>query len=814
MAQGIGNLLVTLGLDTRSMDKALGRAMGRFRSFGRNMKRAGQTMMGSVTGPLLNIGKEAFNVTKEFELSMAKVRAVSGATGDEFKRLEANAKELGRTTIFTASEVAGLQTEFAKLGFTATEIEGVTAATLNLAQATDSDLAQAAEVAGATLRGFGLDVSQTEHVTDVMAKAFSSSALDMESFQDAMKYVAPVAKAAGVSIEETTAMLGQMANSGIKGSQAGTSLRMIFQQLATGGGDVGEKMAALAEQGLTLDAAFDEVGRRAQTALLVLGDGKSGVDEMTESFRNADGAAADMAAIMDDTAFGAIKRMESAIEGAQIAMGTALAPTMEKISIIVGNVANVFTNMDSGMRSTVLTVTGIAAAVGPLLLILPQIGAAFSMIAGAISGPVLLAIAGVVAAIALIRTNWDSIVAYFTTGDGASFLESFKTMFITAVDVVVATWDFLVVVLTQLWEWFGGVITERLTYIFDFIVDVFTGAFDVLTNIFGIFTSAFQGDWDSMWQYLVNALVGAVQLILRGVDFMIGQMLQMIDFGLNAIGVESDFLGGWELIMEGAQNALEGLKYEMGETESAGASLFENLKRGFGSLTMGGSATKPEINNDVSGDGGMTQIAEDVGKVLQPMRPLSEILELPPQSKFQAFFNGFRDELTNTTTFIDQMAQSAQMMGESIGSAFVMMATGAEGGKQAMRDALSTTIDTAFRAATAHIIEAATATGKNFGPGAMIAIPALIGSGMALIRGLFKGLTGFADGGIVSGPVMGLVGEYAGARTNPEVIAPLNKLQSMLGGGQNVIVTGRISGNDIMISNERSRFDRGRIRGF
>ena len=228
MAKGIGSLLVHLGLDTRSMDKALGRAMGRFRSLGRNMKRLGRTMSRSITGPLMNVGKSAFSVASDFGLSMAKVQAVSGATAEEFARLEANAKELGRTTIFTAKDVAGLQLEFAKLGFTASEIEGVTAATLALAQATDSDLAQAAEVAGATLRGFGLDVNQTVHVTDVMAAAFSSSALDMESFQDSMKYVAPVAKAAGVSIEETTAMLAQMANAGIKGSQAGTSLRMIF----------------------------------------------------------------------------------------------------------------------------------------------------------------------------------------------------------------------------------------------------------------------------------------------------------------------------------------------------------------------------------------------------------------------------------------------------------------------------------------------------------------------------------------------------------------------------------------------------------
>jgi len=814
MAKGIGGLLVTLGLDTRSMDKAIGRAMGKFRAFGRNMKRMGRQMMSSVSAPLKNIATDAFNVASEFGLAMAKVQAVSGATADEFARLEANAKELGRTTIFTASDVAGLQLEFAKLGFTATEIEGVTAATLALAQATDSDLAQAAEVAGATLRGFGLDVSQTTHVTDVMATAFSSSALDMESFQDAMKYVAPVAAAAGVSIEETTAMLGQMANAGIKGSQAGTSLRMIFQQMATGGGDVGQRMAELAASGLTLDAAFDEVGRRAQTALLVLGENKSGVDQLTESFRNADGAAAGMAAIMDNTSAGTMKRMQSAIEGAQIALGTALAPTMEKLANFVGRVAEAFTAMSPGMRRTMMIAGGIAAAIGPLLVFLPQIAAGFSLIAGVVTGPVLAAVAGVAAAVFLIRENWDSIVAYFTTGDGAAFLESLKNMFIAAVDTIVAVWDFLVSALTLYWNWFGDIITAKITAVMDFVVDVLAGAFDIIQNALGIFIGLFTRDWDKMWQSLVNVLVGAAQLILRGVDFLIGELLRMIDFGLNAIGVESNLLGGWESMMTGAAEFLAGLRYEFEETETTGSSFFKSMSKGFGFFGGGGGAAKPTADRNTPA-AATADVAPIDTRQLVVGPSLMDTLQLPEQTKFRQWFNAFNDELVNSNEFFEQMANSAQMMGEQFGDAFAQIIMGAEGGREAMKQALSNIVDTAFKAATAHAIQAATATGANAGPAAAFVIPTLIASGMALVRGVFKGLTGFANGGIVSGPVAGLVGEYAGARANPEVIAPLNKLRSLIGDtGTNVVVTGRISGNDILISNERAMFDRNRVRGF
>jgi hypothetical protein len=120
---------------------------------GRKMQQTGKNLSMKLTAPIAALGAMSFNVFRDFELEMAKVKAVSGATSDEFKALSDNAKELGRSTIFSAREVAGLQLEFAKLGFTAKQITGVTEATLNLAQASGTDLARAAEVAGSTLRG-------------------------------------------------------------------------------------------------------------------------------------------------------------------------------------------------------------------------------------------------------------------------------------------------------------------------------------------------------------------------------------------------------------------------------------------------------------------------------------------------------------------------------------------------------------------------------------------------------------------------------------------------------------------------------------
>lgn len=808
------DLLIGVGLSTRGLNRDLGRMRKGFqRSFG-EIKRAGRQMTMAITGPLVALGSAATKTFVGFEHSMAKVKAVSGATSEEFKRLEANAKRLGRTTVFTASEVAGLQLEFSKLGFTAKEIEGVTEGTLALAQATGSDLRQAAEVAGATLRGFGLDVSQTGRVTDVMAKSFSTSALDMNSFQDAMKYVAPVAKAAGVSIEETTAMLAQMANAGIKGSQAGTSLRMIFQKMASGGGDVSERLAELAAKGLNLDAAFDEVGRRAQTALLVLGENKGKVDELTNTYKNAGGSAKEMAGIMDATTFGAFARMKSAIEGVFIAIGQILAPTLERLSVIVGNAMAMFQSLSPETQRFAVIAATIAAAIGPLLYLLPTIMSAFGMVAGVLTGPVLLAIAGVVAAVILIRRHWDDIVDYMTNGPGAAVWANIQTAIGLFVDGAVKLWESFTNLLAYIWGRWGDNVGNLLGRIWTQIGETLSRGFSFFTNLMGVFTSAFSGDWSTMWQRLKNVLIDAVALILNGVAYMVEEMLRLVDWGLSYLGSESDMAGAFAETIDNAVAYLDGLKTEFEDTGEAAQTFFETMSFGFGSLFASGGGGLSETTTEAKPEGDAPeQLAARGGfDAVQELQGTKVKLDPPDPTKWATWSNGMRDMLANLTTFFDELENAALGMGQSLGNAFAAAASGAEDSKEQLKSALGGILDATFAAATAHIIQANAAASTATGPLAPIVAPLLIGAGMAMIRGMFQQIVGFADGGIVSGPTLGLVGEYAGARTNPEVIAPLNKLQGMMGGGT-TNVTGTIRGRDIVLSNERGGYSRRRALG-
>jgi len=180
---------------------------------------------------LRNMTIAMINLGREYEDTMAGVRAISGATEEEFKQLSDESRRLGETTRYTATEVATLEQNYARLGFSTQEIMNAASATVSLAAATGEDLANSAEIAGFTIRGFQLDASETGRVVDVMAKSFTSSALNLERFKESMKLVAPIAKTVGFSIEKTTTLLAKLADTGIYGSRAGTALRNVLSQI-------------------------------------------------------------------------------------------------------------------------------------------------------------------------------------------------------------------------------------------------------------------------------------------------------------------------------------------------------------------------------------------------------------------------------------------------------------------------------------------------------------------------------------------------------------------------------------------------------
>ena len=749
--------------------KGLNKAERSMDKFGRNMQRTGKNLSMKLTAPLAALGAMSFNVFRDFELEMAKVKAVSGATADEFKALSDNAKELGRSTIFSAREVAGLQLEFAKLGFTAKQITGVTEATLNLAQASGSDLARSAEVAGATLRGFGLDVSETGRVTDVMAKSFSTSSMDMESFAEGMKMVAPIAKSAGMSLEETTAMMSLLANAGVKGSMAGTQLRRIISELATTGKPTTEAIRDLAESGLTLVDAKDEVGRAAQGALTILAGSVDQINPMTEALKNSAGAAEEMADIMDMTAAGASKALGSAVEGLAIEFGglisVALTPVIKKLT----QFATFVNELPKGMKIFVAVVAALAAGIGPLIFVAGSLvrvmtalraatilqtiatGALGVAVQIATSPITLIAIAifALGAAFIYVRENSEAFAAGLRNAfrDLANFVLPLINTIINAVNKVASALgrDSVLIepfekfqreeqpILKSFREVFGGV-ARSIGLIKDKSEETTESLGTLAEGIDGVTESANNG---------TRALTEYEKMVKR----------------VNAI---SDKRAQFNVNLDVTDTEFEPLPYDEEETDEKFLKLETNYARiKVAAMEMADKVTQAVNRMAVDTIVGMADIAGAMAVGEASFADMGKFI------------------IGQFATILSQLGQ----MFIEYGIALM--------GFQAASISMNPALAIAAGAALVAVAGGIKAHMSKMGEGG---IPAL------------------AEGGIVTGPTLALIGEGR----ESEAVIPLSKLNTMMqgGGGQNVVVTGRISGADILLSNERASRNRTRQRGF
>ena len=295
-----------------------------------------RAIIGGITGVIKSFS--------DFESRMAAVKAISGATDEEFQKLTKSAIKLGSTTVFTATQVAALQEEFARLGFSTKEILAAQAATLDLAAATGEDLSKAAAIAGSSLRAFGLDAEQIQRVVNVMGAAFTNSALNLERFTQSMKFVAPVGKAAGFTIEETTSLLMNLADAGLHGSIAGNGLKNIFIKLGDANSklrkEIGHSVQGLPqmidvlrgmkEESFNLTDAVELLDKRSAPAFLSLLENIDGLEANLGILNGAEGIISQMAAIRLDTLEGDFTLLKSATEGLGIAVGESFNLSMRQ----------------------------------------------------------------------------------------------------------------------------------------------------------------------------------------------------------------------------------------------------------------------------------------------------------------------------------------------------------------------------------------------------------------------------------------------------------------------------------------------------
>ena len=317
------NLLTQITkLDTKlkQVDNSVGRNQRSVGKYSNALKGLGRQLLGAagITAgftALFRVVGNSVKIFKDFDKSASRLGSILGKTKDEITALTEQAKELGSTTAFTASEVISLQTELAKLGFTTEQIEKSTRGILDLAAATGSDLASAAELAGSTLRIFNLDASEMGRVTDVLAKSTTISSLSMEKLATILPTLGKTAQIAGVSLERTAALAGTLTDRGLEASTAGTSLRNIFLKLAKDGITWDDAMKKVNGSTDKLKTAVEVFGVKASTAGIIISETADSTDQLTTSLENAEGAANSMAEAMLDNLAGDITKANSAWEG-------------------------------------------------------------------------------------------------------------------------------------------------------------------------------------------------------------------------------------------------------------------------------------------------------------------------------------------------------------------------------------------------------------------------------------------------------------------------------------------------------------------
>ena len=376
-----GKVVIETDLDSSGIEKGLSK-LGSITAKG--MKAATVAITGTAAA-LGGVAAAAIKVGSDFESQMSRVKAISGATGEEFEQLKAQAMQLGADTSFSASQAAEGMENLAAAGFTTSEIMNAMPGLLNLAAASGEDLASSSDIAASTLRGFGLAAYDAAHVADVLAANANRTNSSVADTGEAMKYIAPLARAAGLSLEETAAAIGIMANAGVNGSQAGTSLRGALSRLSKPTKDMSEamdelgisfydsngKMKSLTEQVGMLRQATEGMtdeqknnylvtlyGQEALSGMLALiNEGEGSLGELTNAYKNCDGAAQKAAETMQDNLSGALEQLGGSAQTLGLAFYNSVADNLKNAAKTatesINNITDSFNN--GGLNEAIQT---------------------------------------------------------------------------------------------------------------------------------------------------------------------------------------------------------------------------------------------------------------------------------------------------------------------------------------------------------------------------------------------------------------------------------------------------------------------------
>lgn len=403
----LGSIVAHLRLEMSDFNSNLNRAVSQvqqtqnsfsgLKATGESLSTVGAALTAGVTAPVVALGASVVKTQMTFEHSMSKVKALSGATGSDLKLLEDTAKQMGASTVYSASEAADALGYMALAGWDAQQSAAGLPGVLNLAAASGMDLAQASDLVTDYLTAFGLEADQAGRMADVLSYAQANSNTTTEMLGEAFKNCAVNAHNAGMSLEETTAILSKFADAGLKGSEGGTALNAIIrdmtQKMKNGAIQIGNTKVQVQDANgnfremtdiiADVDNATKGMGDAQRTAALMTtftadsikgmgilcNTGADDIDKFTNALEKSDGTAKKMSDMMNSDLTGALKQLSSAWEAVQLDIGNTTGP----LSLIVGMLTKLlqaFLKLPGPIKQAIVTIALLAAAVGPVLLII------------------------------------------------------------------------------------------------------------------------------------------------------------------------------------------------------------------------------------------------------------------------------------------------------------------------------------------------------------------------------------------------------------------------------------------------------------
>lgn len=572
---------------------------GTFERVGKTMQSVGKSLTKGVTLPLLAVGAYATKTGAEFESAMSKVSALSGATGKDLSTLEKAAREMGRTTRYGSTEAANALSYMSLAGWDTQQMVKGLKPVLNLASAGQMDLAQASDIVTDMMSMFGLEAEQAGRATDVFAVAQANSNTTVSQLGEALKKSGSAAAAAGQSLEDTSAILGVLANNGIKGSEAGTALNAMFRDLQAAAVDgkvaIGDTSVAVydangnmrsmvdiiadvekATEGMTqeqkhnaLASIFQQRSLKGMNTLLNSGSGE--LKKLQGELNNSTGAAQTMADEMDNNLKGSFMKLKSAMEDIGIAISQMTSGPLKAIVDWAKDLALKFQELSPHAQQLIVIFGAVAAAIGPLLWIfgsiiqkIPAVITGFKLLGvafGAITSPVGIVIAGITAIVGALIYLWKT---------NEQFREAVISTWTIIKAYAVQIWNGIKDGIQQAWEALITYLQPAIQAVADFVKDIWGGLVSWWQEHNEMFRQAATNVWNAI-KTVVIVSMKAIQFVMQYVWPLIEMIVRLAWDGIKnviqgAIDVITGIIqffaalltGSWTELWEAVKQILKG----------------------------------------------------------------------------------------------------------------------------------------------------------------------------------------------------------------------------------------------------------------